>query len=111
MNGTDANTGRALSGDSHLQQSIRDILTTPIGSRVMRRDYGSKIPELIDNPFNAATRAEIIAEAAIALERWEPRLDVISINVTQSQAGTVVARIYGENRETGQRFNSQEINF
>uniref|UniRef100_UPI0026076D20 ATPase domain-containing protein n=1 Tax=uncultured Sphingobium sp. TaxID=316087 RepID=UPI0026076D20 len=31
---------------------VRDILTTPIGSRLMRRDYGSLIPELIDQPAN-----------------------------------------------------------
>lgn len=39
MNGISATTGRPLSGIDHLRQSIRDILTTPIGSRVMRRLY------------------------------------------------------------------------
>jgi phage baseplate assembly protein W len=41
MQGMNRNTGRKLSGVDHLRQSIVDILTTPIGSRVMRRDYGS----------------------------------------------------------------------
>ena len=32
------NTGRAVAGLEHLRQSVADILTTPVGSRVMRRD-------------------------------------------------------------------------
>ncbi|WP_305817545.1 GPW/gp25 family protein [Photobacterium leiognathi] len=109
MNGTDAATGRSLSGDDHLLQSIRDILTTQLGTRVMRPRYGSNVPRLVDNPFNATTRADIIAESAVALERWEPRLDVTRITVTQTQAGVVVARIEGFNRETGQQYNTEEI--
>ena len=67
MRGMDANTGRALSGVDHLKQSVRDILTTPIGSRVMRRDYGSRLFDLIDNPGNPETVADIVAESAQAL--------------------------------------------
>lgn len=31
--------GAPLSGVAHLQQSIKDILTTPLGSRRMRQEY------------------------------------------------------------------------
>ena len=44
--------GRSLTGLDHLKQSIADILNTPIGSRVMRRDYGSKLFSLIDAPLH-----------------------------------------------------------
>ncbi|MBM7063155.1 hypothetical protein JQX08_20755 [Pseudomonas sp. UL073] len=36
-----AKTGRTLTSSAHLSQSIADILTTTIGSRVMRREYGT----------------------------------------------------------------------
>ncbi len=49
--GMNAATGRNLTGLDHLHQSIADILSTPIGTRVMRRDYGSRLPELIDAPM------------------------------------------------------------
>ena len=55
MMGMNAATGRALSGLDHIRQSIAEILTTPIGSRLMRRRYGSEVPELIDQPLNSAT--------------------------------------------------------
>ncbi|HWL47108.1 MAG TPA: GPW/gp25 family protein [Sphingomonadaceae bacterium] len=74
MIGMDAATGAPLAGDAHLAQSIGDILSTPIGTRVMRRDYGSALFDLIDAPVNAATRIRMYAATAMALRRWEPRL-------------------------------------
>lgn len=81
MRGTDAKTGKALSGVNHLRQSIRDILTTPLGSRVMRRDYGSRLFDLVDNPLNEVTLVEIYAATAEALMIWEPRLRVLRVQV------------------------------
>ena len=73
--------GRGLSESQHISQSIQDILTTPLGSRVMRRDYGSVIFELIDQPQSAAVKLQIMAAAVIALTRWEPRIRITEIEV------------------------------
>ena len=73
--------GRGLSESQHISQSIQDILTTPLGSRVMRRDYGSAIFELIDQPQSAAVKLQIMAAAVIALTRWEPRIRITEIEV------------------------------
>lgn len=43
-------TGAAIADLDHTRQSLSDILGTPIGSRVMRRDYGSLLSDLIDQP-------------------------------------------------------------
>jgi len=67
-------TGRTISETEHIRQSIADILTTPIGSRVMRRDYGSLLPELIDQPLNGAGSVRLYAATAAAILRWEPRV-------------------------------------
>ncbi|WP_213908628.1 GPW/gp25 family protein [Stutzerimonas nitrititolerans] len=74
MIGMSAGTGRMVADSAHLAQSIADILTTPIGSRVMRREYGSQLPDLIDAPLNDATRLQAYAATAMALMRWEPRI-------------------------------------
>ena len=86
MIGIDANTGRALGGLQHLGQSIGDILMTPLGTRVMRRDYGSLLPELIDQPFNDATRMRLFGATALALMRWEPRIRLIRVQLFQGEA-------------------------
>lgn len=86
MKGMHATTGRLLEGDAHLMQSVADILTTPVGSRVQRRDYGSLLPELLDQPFNSATRLRLFGAAATALMRWEPRLQITALSVTDLSA-------------------------
>ena len=76
-------TGQRLDAVAHLRQSIGDILSTPIGSRVMRREYGSLVPALIDKPDNLATQTRFFAAAASALMRWEPRLKVDRMSIAR----------------------------
>ena len=52
LTGLNRITGQPLSGYEHLKQSIADILTTPVGSRVMRPEYGSHLPRMVDLPVN-----------------------------------------------------------
>ena len=96
MLGLDATTGGAIAGAAHLRQSIRDILTTPIGSRVMRRTYGSRIFELVDSPMNPGGAAAIIAAAVEALDTWEPRFRTQRVRVAAAGAGHVSLDIDGE---------------
>lgn len=84
MRGMDASTGKPLDGLDHLRQSIADILRTPIGSRVMNREYGSRLFELIDAPMNAGTIAAMHAATADALTKWEPRFRVVRSVVTRA---------------------------
>ena len=65
--GLDRNTGRLLTGLAHVQQSVRDILTTPLGSRVQRRHYGSRLYELIDSPTTPSRALDVFAAVAEAL--------------------------------------------
>ncbi|MBN8263045.1 MAG: GPW/gp25 family protein [Xanthomonadales bacterium] len=96
MIGVSASTGRELSGADHLRQSIADILTTPLGSRVMRRDYGSLLPELVDQPFNDATRLRLFGATALALMRWEPRIRLIRVQLFRGDsAGAYTLEIDG----------------
>lgn len=60
-----------LSDTDHLWNSVRDILLTPLASRVMRREYGSLLPDLLDAPMNATTRLQCMSAVVIALTQWE----------------------------------------
>ena len=95
MIGMNAATGRQLSGFEHLRQSVRDILTTPLGSRVMGRDYGSRLFELVDAPLNGATLTRMYAATYQALKRWEPRLLVEQVGAVV-KGGGVELTISGE---------------
>ncbi|MFI8380658.1 GPW/gp25 family protein [Pseudomonas sp. NPDC079086] len=89
MQGMNSHTGRTITDSAHLAQSVADILTTPIGSRVMRREYGSQLADLIDWPHNSATRLQAYAATAMALMRWEPR---IRLNRVQLSLGDVAGQ-------------------
>lgn len=102
MDGTSALTGKSLGGIDHLRQSIRDILTTPIGSRVMRREYGSRVIRLIDAPVNRLTLMEIYAATAEALAKWEPRLRLEQVQAVSAEPGRLELVVYGEYLPDGQ---------
>lgn len=97
-----ANTGAALGAIDHLRQSIRDILTTRVGERVMRRAYGSRLPELVDAPLNAETIVDIYAETVIALTTWEPRIAVERVEARVPTPGRVVLDLSGVYTPTGE---------
>lgn len=109
MNGMNAQSGRDLSGINHLRQSLRDILTTPIGTRVMRREYGSRLFELLDAPMNNATLVELYGATAEALARWESRFRLTRVRATSAEPGRVILELLGEYRPTGETINLDGI--
>lgn len=86
--GMNSANGAAVEGEAHLRQSIADILLTPVGSRLMRRDYGSALFSLIDQPDNDVTRLRLISASVIALWKWEPRITPTNITFESTGQGS-----------------------
>lgn len=82
--GIHRSTGQLLTEEAHIAQSIGDILSTPLGTRVMREDYGSLLPDLVDQPQSPALDLKLMAAAFLAIVVWEPR-----VRPTQMSLGTV----------------------
>ncbi|MEB0012573.1 GPW/gp25 family protein [Glaciimonas sp. Gout2] len=95
MSGMHRSTGRALTGLAHIRQSLADILTTPIGSRVMRRGYGSEVPDLIDQPLHGATTLRIYAATAHAVRLWEPRINLTGLQLQRDADGKATLLLDG----------------
>ncbi|WP_349319850.1 GPW/gp25 family protein [Asticcacaulis sp. MM231] len=79
-------TGKPIDGLAFILQSIKDILTTPVGSRTFRRDYGSYLHRVIDMAATAATRLLASAYCASAIARWEKRVKLTRVKVTLPDA-------------------------
>jgi hypothetical protein len=92
--GMAAATGRPLGDIDHIRQSVRDILTTPIGSRLMRREYGSLLPDLVDQPLNGATLLRAYAATVMALVRWEPRLRITRVQYSVDPSGGLTVDLH-----------------
>lgn len=95
MIGMDRRTGLPLSGLDHLRQSIEDILGTPLGSRRMRPEYGSKLRRFVDLPVSEGWRSAVQAEVARALGRWEPRLELEQVRVVAVIGGRIDLELKG----------------
>lgn len=93
MPGMSRDNGGVLQFEDHLRQSIVDILTTPIGTRVHRRDYGSILPRLVDRPVNTSLVQEVITGVADALQKWEPRVRVERVRLVSAEPGTLVLQM------------------
>ncbi|GFQ79659.1 hypothetical protein TNCT_539441 [Trichonephila clavata] len=98
-------TGKELEGIEHLKQSIIDILTTPINSRIMRRNYGSRLFELVDKPINRDFTLEIFSATAEALEKWERRFKLEKVKITEVKEGRVTLNLEGVYLSEGKFIN------
>ncbi len=73
-----------------VKRDIENHFATPMGSRVMLPNFGTRIYELLFDPFDEYTKNAIIADA-INVVQSEPRVELVSIDAFQEdQALNVV---------------------
>ncbi|WP_342754798.1 GPW/gp25 family protein [Pantoea sp. MBD-2R] len=103
--GMSRDTGGALTDLDHIRQSVRDILLTPVGSRVMRRSYGSLLSALIDQPQNESLRLQIMSACYVAILQWEPRVKLTGISYESAFDGGMVVELTGTRADNAQDFS------
>jgi len=81
-------TGRIVlvTREQEIEESIRLILATAPGERPMRPDFGCAIHDFVFAPADATTAGLIAFEVRVALDRWEPRIDVHEVRVDFASA-------------------------
>ena len=95
------------SGVDDIDSSIRMILTTAPGERLMRPHFGCKIWELLFEPINANTLGLMSEAVREAIGRWEPRvtLEDVRLDPSQQDVGAVFITIDYVVRATNDRRN------
>lgn len=107
--GINRKTGKRISDKDHLIHSLHDILMTAVGSRVMRRDYGSVLPFLVDQPMTAKTMMQMRAAIVHCLAKWEPRVQPLSIFVKGSIYTGINISIEYQAKEMSQSHSTQSL--
>lgn len=79
-----------VSEEQEIKEAVRLVLGTAYGERPMRPEYGCGIHDLIFAPANSTTAGEAAYEVRRSLERWEPRIDVESVDVSFDAADTAL---------------------
>jgi phage baseplate assembly protein W len=72
-----------------VEQALWLILSTAPGERPMRPEFGCGVHELVFDRIDGETVGRLDRAIRIALDRWEPRVEVVSIgfDFTDSDAG------------------------
>lgn len=79
----DSSGGLALvSENRELEEAMRLILGTAYGERPMRPEFGCGIHDYVFAPVDSSTAGCVAFEVRQSLARWEPRVEVVDVDVT-----------------------------
>jgi uncharacterized protein len=93
--------------DEAVRQSIWMILGTAPGERMMRPDFGCGIHNLMFAPNSAGTTGQAVNDVRRSLIEWEPRIDVLEVQVVpdETQPNLLLIQLNYRVRSTNNRFN------
>jgi phage baseplate assembly protein W len=92
----DRRGGLALSHqDDDVMEAIGLILGTAPGERPMRPEFGCGVHDHVFGTIDAHTLGQIEYEIRVALDRWEPRIEVVGIefDLSETNAGRLLIEI------------------
>lgn len=78
--------------EEDVAQSIEVILLTPKGAKIFEPEFGTNILKYLDRPIEEVVPL-IIAEVWEALERWEPRIKLLSVDVVEADENGKISLI------------------
>lgn len=84
---TDGPALRQSAGRDKVEESMRIILGTRHGERVMRPTFGCNLGSLVFAPNNSTTANLARHYVEEGLRRWEPRIELVDVTVTNDPAG------------------------
>jgi phage baseplate assembly protein W len=86
----DARTGGVAEAEyeEDIRESIRIIIETVPGERVMRPDFGCGIHELVFASMDSQTLQRARSTVEEALRRYEPRIEIIEVSVDEESSLT-----------------------
>jgi phage baseplate assembly protein W len=89
-----------IDGESSIRQAILLLLLTRPGERVMRPDYGCGVHRLAFMPGDGTTAGLAMHYVRRALERWEPRIDILDVDAVVHDAGSLEIKLHYRVRAT-----------
>jgi phage baseplate assembly protein W len=84
---------RLTSGADDLDASMRVVLSTAPGERLMRPQFGCRIWDLVFEPINFNTLGLMEAATREAITQWEPRVDVVDVKCKPDARDPYMVRI------------------
>ena len=96
-------------GEQDINEAIAIIINTARGERVMRPAFGCGIHDLVFEPINTGTLARVEANIRESLTQFEPRIDVLDVDVRPDAddpyQGRLLIEVHYRVRATNSEFN------
>lgn len=68
-------------GEAAVEQSVRLILSTAMGERIMRPEFGCGLHGRIFDPGTTESTGQLIGDIRSALARWEHRAELVDMSI------------------------------
>ena len=100
-------TIRMVDAEEDIRQSLHILLSTELGERVMRPDFGWRRDTLVFEPLSTTFATYLKGEIETAILFYEPRIDLnrVSFNVSANVEGLIEIRLDYTIRTTNSRGN------
>lgn len=85
-----------------IEESIKRILQTPIGSRVMLPEFGSMLHTLIDRKLDEKFKLDFYRYTAQAIKKWEKRVELERIELGEKTGDKIVYTLFFKGGDTMQ---------
>lgn len=81
-------------GEDNIEESIKVILLTGKGERVMRPDFGSNLNRFVFESIDYGNLVQIENEVKDALRQWEPRITDVEAEARQKEGSGNMIEIH-----------------
>jgi phage baseplate assembly protein W len=95
-----------VEGDQEVSQSLRLLLMTAAGERVMRSGFGTEAPRLVFAPGSETNKKLLEVSVRNAIRDDEPRVELVDVTVTEN--GAAPERVDVEVTYTVRRTNTRD---
>jgi hypothetical protein len=83
--GMNSDTGQSMTGIPYLRQRLRDVINTPVGSIVGRRDFGSRLYQMVDHNVDSTFQMDAYIRLAEAINNSANGLDDFQLSEMRMQ--------------------------
>ena len=90
-------------GCTNISENLRILFATDIGERFLLPSYGTPVSKYIFGPLNTTTENELKRDLKDAITRWEPRIELLTVELLRlaSAPQTIEIQITYRERTTG----------
>lgn len=79
-----------LDGPDDIDSSLRILLSTGLGERVMQPKYGCNVDDMIFQTLDTTLETEMKNRIEVGILFFEPRIDIVKLALTQDELGGLV---------------------